>query len=71
MPSSKPIRQWDTNRHTITILKRLLWPLSIYWCEKCKRQVPARRTPGEIYALERAIRKLGGHITRAERKQNA
>jgi hypothetical protein len=61
-------KNWDNNRHTVTILKHLLWPHQVYWCEKCKKHVPAQRTPGEVYALERAIRKLGGHITKQERK---
>lgn len=60
----RPKHPWDSNRHTVEILKHYLWPTRVYWCDKCKRHVPARITPGERYALIRAIRKLGGHIKR-------
>lgn len=59
-------KPWENNKHTITILKHLLFPHQVYWCEKCQKHVPARRSPGEIYALRRAIRKLGGRLTRME-----
>ena len=60
---------WDNNAHTVRILKQLLWPNNVYWCEKCKKHVPARRSPGEVYALRRAIRKLGGRFTQQENKR--
>jgi hypothetical protein len=65
---SAKYKLWENNAHTVTILKHLLWPFNVYWCAKCKKHIPAERAPGEVYALERAIRKLGGKITRKERK---
>jgi len=62
----KKYRLWETNRHTVTILKHLLWSNNVYWCEKCKKHVPYKRSPGEVYALRRAIRLLGGHLHRYE-----
>jgi len=61
-------KNWDNNRHTVLILKHLLWPHQVYWCEKCQKHVSATRTPGEVYALEYAIRKLGGRVTKQERE---
>ena len=60
---------WENEGHTVTILKHLLWPNQVYWCKKCKKHVPARRTPGEIFALRRAVRKFGGSFNAKERAE--